>query len=421
MICFYMPSRKQIFYFLFTLIPNSIMIQNIRASFNNEFREAAYQAMLKEMNTAFDCPISFRVAETPVFLEEELAEALQKAGNEIADFVHTDEYFALSKSAIPAELYAPNEPKHTGFLIIDFAITKDEDGNWLPQLIELQGFASVYMYQLFGSEMYQKHFSIPDDFSFLFNGYDREKYLKHFGDLLLNGYKAENVILLEIEPYKQKFAIDFHITEQLFGIKSVCISEVILEENQLFYLLNGQKTPIHRIYNRVIFDELLQRPDLPRQFNLTEEVEVEWVSHPNWFFRVSKYTLPFLKNKYVPETHFVSEITTYPSDLENYVLKPLYSFAGQGVILNVTPKDLEKVKDKQNWILQKKVKYAPLLKDLEGNEVKGEIRLLYLYDKALNKCVLVTNWGRLSKSEMVSLSYNNRFKWAGSTTYFFRK
>lgn len=396
------------------------MIKEFREQYNAHFREESYHAMLTEMNGAFGTPISFRIAETPIFLDDTLKNTLISVSNEIADYVQSAEYLQLSEAAIPPNLYAPNDPKYTGALMIDFAITKGENGEWIPKLIELQGFASVYMYQFFGSEMYKKHFSIPEEFDYFFSPYNEEKYLQHFSEFVLNGHKPENVILLEIEPHKQKFAIDFYLTEKYLGIKSVCISEVILEDNKLFYFLNGVKTPIHRIYNRVVYDELLHRKDLQRQFNLTETVEVEWTSHPNWFFRISKYTLPFLKSKYVPETYFLHELTNYPTDLENYVLKPLYSLAGKGVLLNVTLADLEKVENKSEWILQKKVKYAPILQDLEGNEVKGEIRLLYLYDKTLGKCVLTTNWGRLSKSEMVSLSYNNLFKWAGSTTYFFR-
>jgi hypothetical protein len=397
------------------------MIKEIRKAYNENFSEQRYEAMKADMNATYNYEILFRLAETPVFVDDEFRDTLIKAGNEIADFVGQPAFLEMSESAIPKELYVPNDPNYAGMIAIDFAICKDENGKWLPQLIEAQGFPSLYAHQVFCSEMYQKHFIMPEDFTFFLNGYDKEKYMAHFRELILNGHKPENVILLEIEPYLQKTAIDFYATEGYLGIKSVCISEVILEGKKLYYMLNGVKTPIHRLYNRVIFDELTPRTDLKRQFNLTEEVEVEWVTHPNWFFRISKYTLPFLKSKYVPDTHFLSEITEYPTDLENYVLKPLFSFAGQGVILNVTPEDIEKVEEKENWILQKKVQYVPIFEDPEGNGVKGEIRLLYMYDKQLGKCVLATNLGRLSKGAMIGVRYNKDFTWVGGTTYFFRK
>jgi hypothetical protein len=397
------------------------MIKEIRKAYNENFSEQRYEAMKADMNAAYNYEILFRLAETPVFVDDEFRDTLIKAGNEIADFVQQPAFLEMSESAIPKELYVHNDPNYAGMIAIDFAICKDESGKWLPQLIEAQGFPSLYAHQVFCSEMYQKHFIMPEDFTFFLNGYDKEKYMTHFRELILNGHNPENVILLEIEPYLQKTAIDFYVTEGYLGIKSVCISELILEGKKLYYMLNGVKTPIHRLYNRVIFDELTPRTDLKRQFNLTEEVDVEWVTHPNWFFRISKYTLPFLKSKYVPDTHFLNEITAYPTDLENYVLKPLFSFAGQGVILNVTPEDIEKVEDKENWILQKKVQYVPIFEDPEGNGVKGEIRLLYMYDKQLGKCVLATNLGRLSKGAMIGVRYNKDFTWVGGTTYFFRK
>ena len=83
--------------------------------------------------------------------------------------------------------------------------------------------------------------------------------------------------------------------------------------------------------------------------------------HPNWFYRISKYTLPFIRHPYVPKTFFLNEIKEPPADLENYVLKPLFSFAGQGVVIDVTSKDIDNVRDPENWILQRKVKYADVI------------------------------------------------------------
>jgi hypothetical protein len=204
------------------------------------------------------------------------------------------------------------------------------------------------------------------------------------------------------------------------GIKVICLSEVIKEGKQLYYLLNDQKTPIHRIYNRIIFDELVQRDDLPRQFNMTDDVNVEWVAHPNWFFRISKYTMPFLKSKYVPETHFVSDLTSFPTDLENWVLKPLFSFSGQGVIFDVQLSDLENIKNPSEFILQRKVTYEPVVESPTG-PVKGEIRLLYLWDKNEARPELLLNLGRMSKGKMIGVRYNADLDWVGGTTYFLEK
>ncbi len=397
------------------------MISSLRTWFNSHFTDAAYQALNDESAAAYNYPVPFRQAETPIFLPDDFRDKVIEAGREIADFVSKPEFIAMSESAIPAALKVPNDPGFAGMLAIDFAVCKDEKGEWLPQLIEMQGFPSLYGYQVFLSNLYQKHYKIPTEFSYLFAHENIESYKADLKAFILGNHAAENVILLEIEPYQQKTAIDFYVMEDWTGIKSVCISEIIVEGRTLFYLKNGIKTPIHRIYNRVIFDELLPREDLKRQFNLTEDVEVEWVCHPNWFFRISKYTLPFIKSQYVPNTRFLNEVSEYPTDLENYVLKPLFSFAGQGVIINVTKADLDAVTDRENWILQRKVKYEYIFEDLEGVGVKGEIRLLYIYDDVAKKPKLVANLGRLSKGLMVGVRYNKDFSWVGASSYFFRK
>lgn len=397
------------------------MIPSLRTWFNTNFSEAKYEALKEESSAAYQYPIPFRQAETPIFLPDAFRDRVIAAGQEIADFVGSPEFIPISESAIPKDLYVPNDPGFAGMLAIDFAICKDSEGNWMPQLIEMQGFPSLYAYQIFLSNLYQKHYDIPTEFTYLFADKDIESYKANLKAYILGNHAPENVVLMEIEPYKQKTAIDFLITEDWMGIKSVCISEVIVEGKKLFYLNNGIKTPIHRIYNRVIFDELLPRTDLKMQFNLTEVVDVEWVSHPNWFFRISKYTLPFIKNQYVPDTRFLSEITECPADLENYVLKPLFSFAGQGVIINVTQADIDAVTDRENWILQRKVKYEYIFEDIEGVGIKGEIRLLYLYDNEAKKAKLVANLGRLSKGLMVGVRYNKDFSWVGASSYFFRK
>ena len=311
----------------------------------------------------------------------------------------------------------PNENDHPHLLAIDFAIAEDASGFYTPQLIELQGFASLYSYQEWLAEMYQKHFTLPAGFSNKFNGYTHQSYLERLKKIILGKHKKQNVVLLELDPWKQKTQIDFYCTQKYIGIPVVNLTEVIREGRNLFYLADGEKTPIHRIYNRVIFDELLQRKDLKLQFNMTEDVDVEWVAHPNWFFRISKYTMPFLKSKYVPETFFVKDLEVFPKDLENWVLKPLFSFSGQGVIFDVTQKDIDGITDPSNYILQRKVNYAPAVKSPTGN-VKCEIRLLYLWNDGEAKPELIINLGRMSKGKMIGVRYNQDLDWVGATCYF---
>jgi hypothetical protein len=254
------------------------------------------------------------------------------------------------------------------------------------------------------------------------NGYTKETYLQLLKKIIVGNANVENVILLEIFPHQQKTRVDFYATQDLLGIKPVCLTEIIKEGKNLFYINDGKKTPIHRIYNRVIFDELLHQPqEIQEKGNLfQEELNVEWAPHPNWFYRISKFALPFIKHAYVPETHFLNEIKKMPTDLENYVIKPLFSFAGQGVIIDVTPADIEKIKDPENWIIQRKVKYAPVVKTPD-EPAKGEIRLFYFWESSNTKPIAVNNLARLSKGKMIGVRYNKDKAWVGGSFCLFEQ
>lgn len=395
------------------------MIPSLRSAYNASFTEEKYRRFLNDLTNEFNYEIEFRVSETPVFVDKQLKDRLINAGEEIIDVLIRPDFKDLSEKAIPLHLRVPNEDAHTSLLAIDFAICKDEKGDFIPQLIELQGFASLYGYQEWLADKYRKHFDIPSNFDNKF-GYTHDEYLNRLKQVIIGKQQPENVILLEVEPWKQKTQIDFYVTRKYLGIEVVCLSEVIVEGRNLFYLKDGKKTAIKRIYNRVIFDELVQRDDLNRKFNLIEDVDVEWVAHPNWFFRISKYIMPYLKNKFVPETYFVNELTNIPNDLENWVLKPLFSFSGQGVIFDVKREDFDNLKDPENFILQRKVTYAPAVISPTG-EVKCEIRLLYLWDENEARPTLALNLGRMSKGKMIGVRYNANLDWVGGTTYFLEK
>jgi hypothetical protein len=228
------------------------------------------------------------------------------------------------------------------------------------------------------------------------------------------------VILLEIDPLNQNTAIDFIVTRAYTGIEPVHIGDVKREGRKLYYQKDGRKIQVKRIYNRVIFDELLTRTDLKLDFNLTEEVDVEWAGHPNWFFRISKFTMPFIKSEYVPECKFLSEFTSFPDDLQNYVLKPLFSFSGTGIKFHVTPDDLKQIPANQyeNFLLQRKVHYEPVIHAPDGL-VKTEIRLLFIWEKDQPKPTLVTNLARLSRGEMIGVKFNKNKTWVGGSVAFF--
>jgi hypothetical protein len=202
------------------------------------------------------------------------------------------------------------------------------------------------------------------------------------------------------------------------GIKPVCITELRRDGKNFYYIKDGKSQPVKGIYNRLIFDELYSRNDLENIVNIREEANVEWVPHPDWFYRVSKYTLPLISHLYIPETYFLHEIKQVPRDLHNYVLKPLFSFAGQGVVIDVRQEDLDAVSDPHNWILQHKVHYADVIETPEG-PAKTEIRIMYLWEDGAKRPKPVINLARLSKGKMIGTRYNKDKKWVGGSVAFF--
>lgn len=396
------------------------MIPSARMLYNQSFTEARYREMLAAIESEFKHTIPFRVAETPVFVDSLLYARLKQAGNEIIQFITREDFKQLTERAIPPVCRVPNEDEHSLFIALDFAICNDESGQFFPQLIEMQGFPSLFAYQNYLAGMFRKYFTVPEHVNHLLHDMNSEAYNAYLKKILLGKHAAEHVILLEIEPMKQATAIDFIVTEKITGIRAVCISEVQLEQGALYYMRDGVKTPIKRIYNRVIFDELFKRNDLQLSFRLTDDVDVEWAGHPNWFFRISKYTMPFIKSDFVPQSYFLNEIAVVPSDLENYVLKPLFSFSGTGVLYHVKPEDIEAIpiEERSNYMLQRKVQYEPCVQAPDGM-IKCEIRLLYIFNEEKKQYELITNLARLSRGEMIGTKYNKDKTWVGGTVGFF--
>lgn len=394
------------------------MIKELRDKYIKEFTQEKYDAFVKDINSVYN-PIEFKISETPIFIPAELRDELSNACIDILNFLKSDKFKELSKNAIPPGLEVPNESAHTELLAIDFAVTKDENGKYLPQLIELQGFASLFCYQELLDMKMRAHFDIPENYTHRFRGLTHETYLKELKKTLIGDENPENVILLEIEPDKQKTAIDFWATQDWLGITPVHIGDITKEGKKLYYMKDGKKTQIKRIYNRVIYDELKNRSDIKYNFKISEDLDVKWIAHPNWFFKISKYILPFIKSKYAPESIFLSDLKEIPADLENYVLKPLFSFAGAGVIFDVKKEDIENVKDKENYVLQKKIVYAPVVETLD-EPAKAEIRILFLWNEG-EEPVPVINLVRMGKGKMMGVDFNKGKTWVGSSIGYFPK
>lgn len=397
------------------------MIATLRKAFNAQFSEEKYAGMLADIVAKFDYTPKFKIAETPVFIPKELKKKLTEACEDIMKVIDQPNFKELTEGAFFKDsMRVPNEDEHSKFIQLDFGVCLDENGKLTPKLIELQGFPSLYFFQELVGSMYRKHYDgIPEEFSQHLNGLSSDDYIELLRTEIVGDTDPKQVILLEIEPEKQATAIDFYATEALLGIKVLCISKLIKRGKQLFYVDDvGSEIQVLKIYNRIIFDELDQRPDLIREYDFKDEVDIEWIGHPNWFFRISKYTMPLLKGDYVPKSYYLDKLETIPNDLENYVLKPLYSFAGAGVQIHVDKAMIDAVLDKSNYLLQEKVAYAPIIETMD-DPAKCEIRMMLLHNSKTNKTQIVSNLMRLSKGEMVGVKYNKDKTWVGGSTGFF--
>lgn len=396
------------------------MIQEMRSQFNDNFSTEKYAALLADITSDFDYLPTFRIAETPFFIPDELKNQLIEASNQVVDFIQRSDFKSITQRAIDLNTEVPNENGHAEFLAVDFGIC-EENGRIVPKLIEVQGFPSIFNFQFNLFQKLKAHYPFLDDFTPFFEGVDDSSYIELLRKVILNGYSESEVILLEIEPEKQNTKIDFYYCKRDLGIPFVCVTDIIKEGKRLFYLnKEGEKIHIKRIYNRVIFDELDLRKDLKLQFSFQEELDIEWAGHPNWYTRISKYILPYLQGEYFIETKLLSDLETIPTDLENYVLKPLFSFSGTGVVFHVTQEAIDAVKEKDLYILQKKVHYKPVIQAPEG-EIKVEVRMLALWPKDQKRPQFVCNLARLSRGEMIGVKFNKDRDWVGGSIGLFQK
>ena len=391
------------------------MIPDLRQRYNAAFTPERYAAFLADLDSAVYWPTDYRVAETPLFLDGETAQRLSQACADIVAQLATPAFRAHAATAVPKELIVPAETRFPHFLCIDFALCADGNGGVEPKLIELQGFPTVAFFQAILTRAYANHFEFPAGFTSYFSAYDEAGYFDALRRAIIADADPKETVLLEITPDQQKTRIDFAATDQEIGVRPVDVSAVRKRGKQLFYDRDGVETPITRIYNRVIFDELLRKKPA-MAFSFFDDLDVQWAGHPNWYYRISKHTLPFLQGPSIPPCHFVSELREIPSDLENYVLKPLYSFAGLGVDITPTREKIDAVPSPSEWLLQRKVAYAPLLVTPDG-PAKAEVRLILAGDgtswpKLLNKLV------RLSKGAMHGVDFNKGRSWVGSSAGF---
>jgi len=386
----------------------------LRSRFNADFTPEKYAALLRCVNETEKWPADFRISETPVFLTREFADEVARAASEIVALTRTSEFARHAASAVPKGLEMPNESAHPNFHVVDFAICAEGE-RLVPRLIELQAFPSLFGFQLLLLHCIRNAYPvIPRNWTSSFGGIKDEAYLDLLRRTIIADSAPESVVLLEIEPEKQKTRVDFAATETLLGVRPVCVTNVRKRGRQLFYDRDGREVRIERAYNRVIFDELIQRPDLNLSFRFQDDLDVTWVGHPNWYFRISKHSLPFLKTEHTSPAFFANE---FPADenIENYVLKPLYSFAGHGVDMEPTREKIDALETPREWILQKKIDYAAFVPTIDGQKSKAEIRMMFVWPDKDPNPTLVNNLVRMSQGKMMGVDFNVDKTWVGAS------
>jgi len=385
----------------------------LRAAFNADFTPDKYAALVRCVNETEKWPADFRISETPVFLKREFTDEVARAAKEIIDVTRTSEFANHAASAVPEELAVPNESAHPNFHVVDFAICSEGE-RLVPRLIELQAFPSLFGFQLLLLHCIRNAYPvIPRNWTSAFGGIKDEAYLNLLRRTIIADSAPESVVLLEIEPEKQKTRVDFAATETLLGVRPVCVTKIKKRGRKLFYDRDGRAVRIERIYNRVIFDELVRRPDLDLPFRFQDDLDVTWVGHPNWYFRVSKHSLPFLKTEHTSPAFFADEFPA-DADIGNYVLKPLYSFAGHGVDMEPTRDKIAALENPHDWILQKKIDYAAFVPTVNGQRSKAEIRMMFVWPDEDPGPTLVNNLVRMSQGKMMGVDFNIDKTWVGA-------
>ena len=384
------------------------MIPELRQDFNARFTPEKYKAFLARLDERALTHVKFRNCETPCFFPRELLNTMVTAGAELVrQLVGNKAYLDAARKEIPAVYLAPNETPYPHFLQADFGLIRDGNGNLAPRLVEIQGFPSLYCYQPVLAGVYREI-------------YDLDPTLRHvlqegddFKKALLGNHAPENVVLVEIDPRNQKTLADFLLTEKLYGVRAVDIRDIKKIGRKLY--ANG--IPIHRIYNRAIADELI-RLNIQSEFQFSDDVDVEWAGHPNWFYLISKFSIPYLKHETVPESHFLSDVKALPEDLDNWVLKPLYSFAGLGVKVGVTKAEIDSIPahERTQYLLQKRVRFEPVIETPHG-ATQAEIRVMYVW---LDEPVAVTTIIRMGRGRMMGVDHNRDLEWVGASAGFYR-
>ena len=392
------------------------MLPEYREDFNRRFTRAKYDRFLARLEERCSTRVTFRNCETPCFFPESLLRQMAEAGAEMSQQLAGDTaYLQAVDRFIPEQFRAAAPTDKPLFIQADFGVVRTDGGTLEPRLVEIQGFPSLYAYQIELAQSYSEVYSLPDTLTPLLGGRTPEQYRQLVGSAILGTHDPENVVLLEIDPWNQKTIADFLLTEKMCGVRTVDITQVRKRGRKLFHKYKGREIPIHRIYNRVIIDELV-RAGIELAFDFRDDLDVEWAGHPDWFFRISKFSIPYLHHRFVPPSQFLSDVKEMPDALDEMVLKPLFSFAGLGVKVGPNREDIESIPPdaRGQYLLQQRVRFEPVIETPYG-KTHVEVRIMYIW---ADKPEAVTTIVRMGRGKMMGVDQNRDFEWVGASAGF---
>jgi len=393
------------------------MVPALREEFNRNFTPEKYRQFMQRLDEAAGTHIDFRVSETPCFVPRNLLDQMAEDGRQlIAQLVNNPEYRRFSDVTIPPEYNVPNESLLPMFVQVDFGLVRNANGELEPKLVELQAFPSLYGYQAAAAHQYVESYGLSPELGIYLSGHDDDSYWRLMRQLIVGEHDPENVILMEIDPQNQKTLPDFLITQHKLGIAIVDVLSLVKRGRRLFYRRkeDGREVEVRRIYNRCIIDEL-ERKEITLPFDLREELDVDWAGHPNWYFRISKFSIPYLKHPSVPKTWFLDQLRELPPGNQNYLLKPLYSFAGVGIRFAPTQSDIDAIPPDQrhNFILQERVQFEPVIQTPHG-PTQMEIRMMFVWPEG-SQLTPVLPLVRMGRGIMMGVDHNKNLEWVGGS------
>jgi hypothetical protein len=391
------------------------MVPALREQFNRNFTPERYRQFLQRLEQACGTHIGFRVSETPCFVPKTLLDQMAQYGRELVlQLVDNPEYRRASDASVPPQYNVPNESAWPMFVQVDFGVVRNAAGELEPKLVELQAFPSLYGYQAEAAHQYVETYDLPHELGVYLSGFNPDSYWMLMRQLIVAGHDPENVILMEIDPQHQKTLPDFLVTQRELGIAIVDILSLKKRGAKLFYAKGGREIEVRRIYNRCIVDEL-ERKGVTLPFDLREELDVEWAGHPNWYFRISKFSIPHLKHQCVPKTWFLDHLGELPKDNENYLLKPLYSFAGVGIKFSPTQADIDAIPrdHRHNYILQERMRFEPVIQTPHG-PTQMEIRMMFVWPEG-GDLTPVLPLVRMGRGMMMGVDHNRNLEWVGGS------